>query len=148
MLKCSSAETPTIGWKAVFGRAGVLLKLDLPPEADEVVESPEVPVLVVPLHPLGAVVNGHTLREGDGLAEINEVDTAHVCAVVDKEKGTADHLQSMTCGHTLNFLSAYIVRTQSVLYTHCIMYVCTVNLYMMYISLKCTIQWVVLCACM
>ena len=69
-----------------------MLEPDLPPQLDEVVQAPEVAVLVVPLHPLGAVVDGHALCERDRLAKVDEVDAAQVRAVVDKEEGAPYYL--------------------------------------------------------
>ena len=95
VLESHGTVAASVRRMTVFGGAGQLFELDLSPEPDEVVESPQVAVLVVPLHPGGAVVDRHSLGEGDRLPKVDEMDAAHVSAVVDKQERTANHLRVM-----------------------------------------------------
>ena len=56
--------------RTVFCGTCVVFKLYLPPESNEVVQPPEVPVFVVTLHPRRAVVDRCPLGQGDGLAKV------------------------------------------------------------------------------
>ena len=68
------------------------LKLQFTPQPDQVVQSIEIPVLVVPLDPLVVVRDGHALREGDGLPEVYHVDGGEAGAVVHEQQGTTNQL--------------------------------------------------------
>ena len=87
-LQCHGADAATIRHSmllvVVLGWTCELLGGNLFPEPNEVVESPQVPVFVVPLQPRGTMIDGDPLSQGDGLAKVNEMDTAQVSAVVHK----------------------------------------------------------------
>ena len=76
----------------MFRWAHVLLGVDLAPKSNEVVEPPEVPVLVVPLHPGGPMVDRDSRRERDCLSKVDEVYAAQVSAIIDKQQGTSNDL--------------------------------------------------------
>ena len=84
LLECHGTDAASVS-RPVLRGARVVFELDLFPQSDEVVQPPQIPVLVVPLHPRGAVVNGGSFGQGDGLAKVNEIDTAQISAVVDKQ---------------------------------------------------------------
>lgn len=62
-------------------------------EADQVVQTPEVPVLAVALCPRQSVAERLVVRQGYCLAEVDHPDPGQTGVVVHKEEGAAHHLQ-------------------------------------------------------
>ena len=77
---------------SVFRRAHVLLTTDLAPQSDEIVQPPQVPVFVVPLHPGRPMIDRYSRRKGNSLSKVYEVDTAEICAVVHKQERASNNL--------------------------------------------------------
>lgn len=69
-----------------------ILNVHIAPQSDEVVQPPQISILVVPLDPGGAMVDRDTWWERDGLSEVNEVDTAHISTVVNEQERASYHL--------------------------------------------------------
>ena len=84
LLECHGTDATSVR-RPVLRGARVVFELDLFPQLDEVVQPPQIPVLVVPLHPRRAVVDGGSLGQGNCLAKVNEMDTTQISAVVDKQ---------------------------------------------------------------
>lgn len=79
----------------MFCRAHVLLVVNLAPQANEIVQPPQVHVFVVALHPGGSMVDRDSRCEGNCLPKVDEVDTTQVCAVIDKQEGAPNNLMSL-----------------------------------------------------
>lgn len=94
VLESHGTDAASVDRRPMFGRTGVVFELYLLPQADEVVQSPQVAVLVVSLHPRRAVVHGHPVTQRDCLAKVNEVDAAQISAIVHKQEGASNYLET------------------------------------------------------
>ena len=62
-------------------------------EADHVVQAPEVAILTVALSPGQPMAERLVVRQGHSLAEVDHPHLGQAGVVVNKEEGTAYHLQ-------------------------------------------------------
>lgn len=56
------------------------------PKSDQIVQTTQIAVLMVTLHPLRVVSDGDTLGEGRGLSKVNHIDGRQARAVVHKQQ--------------------------------------------------------------
>lgn len=80
--RVSSPSVHRVSWSSVHRVQSVY----------EVVQSPEVPVLAVPLLPGNTVVQCLALHQRRSLAKVNEPDLSALSVVVDEEEGTPNDL--------------------------------------------------------
>ena len=59
---------------------------DLLPDLNQVVETKEVAIFVVPFFPVLQVRDGSAIRKRCGLPKVNQVDACHRRAVVNKQQ--------------------------------------------------------------